>query len=159
MISAFFYGRKRRIHIVIYSLLLIAWLTFIFCNSASNGLESTEQSNRVVEFLQKLCDIIAPEVSVDVHLVRKTAHFCEFFLLGAMYYFGSFFIKKCRVSLFFHSLSLSLFSAFVDETIQIFSIGRSAQIEDMWIDFCGSLLAHIILFASYYTYKYIKLSK
>ncbi len=151
-----FYGKNRKIFISVYILVLIFWLSFIFYNSIANGIKSTEQSNKVAEFLQMIVRKFDPEAMVDVSIVRTTAHFIEFFVLGALYYIGSFFIKMSRVSLFLHSLSLSLFTAFTDETVQLFSSGRGAEVKDIWTDFSGAVAAHIIVFAIYYSYKHFK---
>lgn len=151
-----FYGKNRNLYITLYSILLILWLSFIFYNSSASGVESTEQSNRVVQFIQSIVRNFAPEAMVDPSAVRTTAHFIEFFVLGGLYYIGTFFIRFSRKSLFFHSLALSLFSAFADETVQLFSNGRGAEITDVWVDFAGAFVAHIIIFAIYYSYKHFK---
>ena len=151
-----FYGKNRKAFIAIYFLLLVAWLSFIFYNSFADAEVSTEQSNRVVQFLQNIVHSFAPEVMVDAEAVRTTAHFVEFFVLGFLYYVGSFFIKACRITLFAHTLSLSLFTAFIDETIQLYSNGRGADVRDIWVDFAGALVAHLVVFICYYTYKHIK---
>lgn len=151
-----FYGKNRKIFLTIHIILIALWLTFIFYNSFSDGIRSTEQSNRVVELLQNFLRNFDPEAMVDASVVRTTAHFVEFLILGALYYIGTFFIRQYRVSLFFHSLSLSLFTAFVDETIQLFSNGRGADVKDIWTDLSGAIVAHVIIFAIYYTYKYFK---
>lgn len=151
-----FYGKNRKIFIAVYFILLFLWLAFIFYNSSANSIESTVQSNRVVRVLQNVLHSLDPEAMVDVSTVRTTAHFTEFFVLGILYYIGTFFIRYSRVSLFFHSLSLSLFTAFADETVQLFSSGRESEVKDIWIDIFGALAAHIIVFAAYYTYKHFK---
>ncbi|MBR6633279.1 MAG: VanZ family protein [Clostridia bacterium] len=151
-----FYGKHRKRNIVVYFVILLLWLSFIFYNSSASGLESTEQSNRVVEFIQSIVHNFAPEAMVDSGAVRTTAHFVEFFVLGALYYIGTFFIRFSRTSLFIHSLALSLFSAFADETVQMFSNGRGAEIKDVWVDLAGAFVAHIIIFAIYYSYKHFK---
>ena len=45
-------------------------------------------------------------------------------------------IGRCRVLL---QLFLSVFRPFVDETIQLFTPGRSGQISDVWLDMSGVL--------------------
>lgn len=151
-----FYGKHRRTFLTVYIILLVLWLGFIFYNSASDGEKSTQQSDRVVKILLSVLRKFDSEAMVDVSFVRTTAHFTEFFILGFLYYVGSFFIKASRLSLFVHSVSLSLFTAFIDETIQLFSAGRGAEVTDIWTDFLGALTAHVVVFAIYYTYKHFK---
>ena len=156
MMENIFYGKHRRIFLTVYIVLLVLWLSFIFYNSASNGAKSTQQSDRVVKILLSVLRKFDSEAMVDATVVRTTAHFTEFFILGFLYCIGSFFIKASRLSLFFHSLSLSLFTAFADETIQLFSAGRGAEVTDIWTDFLGAVTAHIVIFAIYYSYKHFK---
>lgn len=151
-----FYGKSRKIFLTVHIVLIVLWLTFIFYNSFSDGIRSTEQSNRVVELLQGILRRFDPEAMVDASAVRTTAHFVEFLILGFLYYTLTFYIRSSRISLFFHSLSLSLFTAFVDETLQLFSDGRGADVRDIWTDLLGAITAHLIAFAVYYTYKHFK---
>lgn len=80
------------------------------------------------------------EVSHSV--LRKIAHATEFALLGVVVakLMNFDFKKYC-----WHFLLSGLGVAFFDETIQLFSEGRAAQISDVWIDlggyFVGGLLA------------------
>lgn len=69
------------------------------------------------------------------HIVRKLAHFCEYALEG-------FLLTLClRVYTrhFFVHISWpilgGLLTALTDETIQMFSDGRSSQLTDVWLDF------------------------
>lgn len=152
----FFYGNHKTRNIIIYFVILASWLSFIFSNSLADGSLSTDRSNTVVKLLQDFVGIFDSETMVDSGSVRTAAHFFEFLVLGFIYYIGSFFMKRNRISLFLHSLALSLFTAFVDETLQLTSSGRVADVKDMWVDFAGALIAHILTVAAYSTYKYFK---
>ena len=152
----FFYGKHKTRNIIIYFVILISWLAFIFSNSLANGSLSSAQSGRVVKLIRDIVSVFDSEAMVDAGDVRTAAHFFEFFVLGFIYYLGSFFIKGKRASLLLHSLALSLFTAFVDETLQLTSDGRVADIADMWVDFSGAIIAHMITLAVYASYKYFK---
>ena len=151
-----FYGKNRRIFLTVYLIILFLWLAFIFGNSLADSTQSEQQSNRVVEFMQNVVQSIDPDANVQPETVRTTAHFVEFVVLGLLYSVGTFFIRYSRKSLFAHSLSLSLFTAFIDETLQLTSSGRSAQIKDVWVDFAGAFIAHVLVFAVFYTYRHFK---
>ena len=148
-----FYGKHKRKTLAVYLILLALWLGFIFSNSLATGPESAEQSNKVVEFIQNIVRFFDSEAMVDASAVRTTAHFFEFFVLGTLYSIGTFFFKGNRASLFSFSLSLSLFTALIDETVQLFSEGRGAQVTDVWVDFSGAFIAHLIMTMVYLTYK------
>ena len=82
MMENIFYGKHRRIFLTVYIVLLVLWLSFIFYNSASNGAKSTQQSDRVVKILLSVLRKFDSEAMVDATVVRTTAHFTEFFILG-----------------------------------------------------------------------------
>ena len=140
---------KRKI--IRYSLLLLiaATLIFIFTNSLLPPEVSSEESDAVSEILE----VILPEDTEIQEFVigniRKIAHFTEFAVLGAEIFallaLESLSIGKCGMYTSFGSL----FLAFIDETLQIFS-KRGPTILDVWIDFlgaaCSILLGLIILF-------------
>ena len=76
------------------------------------------------------------------YLVRKAAHFSEYALLGL-------FVELLCVSfadrlLFLMPESLCLAAALIDEGIQLFSDGRSAQLRDVCIDLSGATLGLLI---------------
>ena len=76
-------------------------------------------------------------------VVRKIAHAVEFCILGVL--ITTVLYVKLR-----KALSLTLLSglsvALIDETIQLFSSGRSAMIQDIWLDFAGFILGFLIVF-------------
>lgn len=154
--NGIFQVKNRRLFLVIYLIILVAWLAFIFGNSLADGERSSQQSGMVVAFIQSIVDVFDSSVTVDPVLVRNLAHYLEFFVLGALYCIGTFFIKAGRVSLWLHSIALSLFTAFTDETVQLFSAGRGSDVRDIWTDFLGALTAHLVIFALWYTYKHFK---
>ena len=64
------------------------------------------------------------------HMLRKLAHFSEFFVLG-------FLLAQCLRRRISRPLLTGLLCAMGDETIQIFVAGRSGEVRDVWIDFAG----------------------
>lgn len=71
-------------------------------------------------------------------LVRKAAHFSEYMLLGFL--MALLFARKRSWSRFLLPEGCSLAAALVDEGIQLFSHGRSAQLRDVCIDLSGATL-------------------
>ena len=73
--------------------------------------------------------------------LRKLAHASEFAILGielTVLLRGRFIEKISPLFL------CGFCTALVDETIQLFSDGRSAQIKDVWIDFGGYIIGCLI---------------
>lgn len=71
-------------------------------------------------------------------LVRKAAHFSEYTLLGLL--MGLQFVRRDGRSRFFLPETLCLAVALIDESIQLFSTGRAAQLRDVCIDLSGATL-------------------
>ena len=152
--NGIFQVKNRRLFLVIYLIILIAWLAFIFGNSLADGERSSQQSGMVVAFIQSIVDVFDSSVTVDPVLVRNLAHYLEFFVLGALYCIGTFFIKAGRVSLWLHSIALSLFTAFTDETVDIKFTTDSfrhlvCQIISARFDFGNSRFTNTKLFAEF----------
>lgn len=95
-----------------------------------------------------LTSFLKPELVTD-HLVRKMAHFTEYFVLG-MEMFGmvSFFSKsRWRV---LKSVEYAFFAAFIDESIQILS-RRGSMISDVWLDTAGAAAGVLLVKLVSYT--------
>lgn len=125
---------------VIFTLALIGCIAFIFSNSMQVADASSEDSGRVLLWMQRvLTRMRLPGAAncLTMHIVRKMAHFCEYMLEG-------FLLMLCMRVYTRHPLrhiSVPILSgvltAMTDETIQLFSDGRSSQVTDVWLDSAG----------------------
>ena len=132
---------------VIFTLALIGCIAFIFSNSMKIASVSTVSSSRVLTLLQAALRRLGhPALAQRLtdHIVRKLAHFCEYALEG-------FLLTLClRVYTrhFFVHISWpilgGLLTALTDETIQMFSDGRSSQLTDVWLDFSGVMAGILV---------------
>ena len=146
---------KRKIFIIILSICAVLWLAFIFSNSMDNGSASTEKSSTVTEIVNTVAHALGYKGEISHKLVRKMAHFTEFFVLGlivsadlaAIFYSR----LKARLPLLFSvisaSIPLSAICACADECIQLFSDGRAAQLTDVLIDSSGALCGYLLFAA------------
>ena len=131
---------KKRINI----LLVITWMILIFIMSSFNSTESSNQSNFIVNIIANIFNI--NNISILSLIIRKLAHFTEYFILGLLVYnliHGN--KKKAYIAVI-----ICVLYAISDEIHQLFVPGRSCQVLDIIIDSSGSLLG-IILF---YIYKH-----
>ena len=126
-------------------LVLVLLITgFIFYNS----LQSREDSRRASEVIEKVIepflDNIFGKGVVDAnYLVRKGAHFFEFFVLGLVVFGVLSLSSKETVSLkyiFGYGMFYVLAIAVTDEFIQSFS-DRASSVIDVLIDFTGAISA------------------
>ena len=144
-------------------------LAFIWGHSLMSVEQSGAESLQIVEMLKgvfsRVCGLLGIGGAVEAvwitdHLVRKTAHFVEFAVLGGLL------CLVCKVCMVTGGESgvgesggepggksggeptksgvaravcaclLGLLAAFLDETLQLFS-GRGSMVADVWLDFAG----------------------
>ena len=148
---------------VIFTLALIGCIAFIFSNSMKIASVSTVSSSRVLTLLQAALRRLGhPALAQRLtdHIVRKLAHFCEYTLEG-------FLLMLCMRVYSRHPLRHitvpmlgGVLTALTDETIQLFSEGRSSQVTDVWLDsagvLAGILVAIVLLLACEGLYYHIK---
>ena len=138
------------------SLILFIFVTlFIFFNSSQDAVQSSSQSSRIVDTVEKVIKTIKPEMNIERHnltyIIRKLAHFIEFFAQG--FFFSIFiycFSKKYNI---INILFIGLLTACYDEYIQLSSAGRSGQISDIFVDFSGCILAAVLYTIFYFSMK------
>jgi len=126
---------KKRINII----LVIVWMILIFIMSSFNSTESSNQSGFIVEIISNILNI--DNVDLLSLIIRKSAHFTEYFILGLLVQnMIDNYNKKT-----FLSIIICILYAISDEIHQYFVPGRSCQIMDMTIDTLGSLLGIYLL--------------
>ena len=107
---------------------LLAVLAFIWIHSLIPGNISSEESNWVTNALNPILEKILG-ITLSEGFVRKLAHVFEYTVYAVLltiFWRGQF--KTVALCGFF--------TAFIDETLQIFS-GRGPMILDVWIDCLG----------------------
>ena len=126
---------------IITALLLILWVTFIFSNSMDNADASTLKSGAVLR------RILGSEgAALTEFIVRKTAHFTEFAIEGILLLSVVKGYTMRPLRFLGWPLLAGLMTALTDETIQLFSLGRSSQVTDVWIDFAGVVTGTLLAF-------------
>lgn len=124
---------------ILLIMLAIAWVAVIFHNSLQNGTDSSARSDFVTEIIEKLLGKNIPELSF---YVRKSAHFISFAILG---FICTTFVRSFGKANLIISAFIGLLIALIDETLQLFVEGRSGQLSDVWLDFCGILTSVAIV--------------
>ena len=130
----------------ILCLLVLAQTAFIWCNSMASVEDSGAFSGGIMLFIKNFID---PGDRLDPeffhHIIRKTAHFTEFFLLGMLYTFVRrqiHFPKRASFALL--APFAGLFTAVCDEWIQSYT-GRGSSVRDVMLDFAGVLCAVVVV--------------
>ena len=130
-------------------------MALIFCLSSQNAELSSQTSGSVIEsvagiFYPGFSDMSAVKqdeiIGALQFIARKAAHFTLYAVLGVLSFLSviSYRNLKYRFRLLI-SAGICLLYAASDELHQIFVPGRSGEIRDICIDFCGSLLAITVL--------------
>lgn len=136
-------------------ILLLCWMTMIFCLSAETADESSSTSGRIIYTVAKIVfpdfdslDASSQEeiISSFQFITRKTAHFTIYAVLGALAFASVFTYSRIpfgyRLAL---SCAICLLYSVNDELHQTFVSGRSGELRDVCVDFCGSLLGIAVL--------------
>ncbi len=133
--------------------LIIIWLFVIFSFSAQDSKKSRNTSDQVII---KTAEAIKKEeltekeknILIDKYLVvvRKSAHFVLYFILGILMYILMNRIYGNTPAAIIYTIIFCFIYACSDEIHQLFINGRTARFFDVCVDTCGATLSTIILF-------------
>lgn len=137
---------KKYRYVILCTVLCILAVLFIFSNSLKSGEESNEISSGMAD---KILTFFGIEDNIDPALfhkiIRKTAHFTEFAVLGACLSLLMFSIENLTGRYHISAITLAaLLTAVTDEFIQNFT-GRSSMVSDVLIDFSGALTGILLM--------------
>lgn len=141
----------------LFIFITILWACFIFSFSLQPAEISSEMSGGVGRWIVEnlfpwyvgRLESMSQEMLDFLHtLLRKCAHFSEYFVLGILSTMTMFQTKRQHKKT--TSLVLCALVASVDETIQLFVSGRSGQLSDVLLDSTGALVAIVLTAAIFY---------
>lgn len=127
-------------------LIVFAYILFILSNSAQTGEVSGRISGEIAMIGFNFLEKIGIHVAFDTlhFLVRKLAHFSEFFLLGILVQTAQKHQPICKNDLLV-AMAFMLLIPLLDEGLQLFIEGRAGSIRDSLIDMSGYLIS-VLLF-------------
>lgn len=119
-------------------LIVFLYIAWIFSNSLMNGEISSGTSGNLTRQLLAILSSLGIHLSFDFfhHLIRKTAHFCEYALLGLL-------VTLCNrkkplwSSSKITAIVFCIIPPLLDECLQLFVPGRSGALTDSLLDMCG----------------------
>jgi VanZ family protein len=133
----------------------LAWVVFIFSNSLQTAEQSSVQSTTVVDTVQQVAKVIAPESKIanatgsayeKLHaVIRSFAHFTEFAVLGVLLGW-CYFAYTLKWKYFFIPGLFVLLVPILDEWMQSFVEGRAWEAFDLLLDVLGGAAG--IMFAA-----------
>lgn len=128
----------------------ILWAGLIFAMSGEAAPASAERSTGLAEqlltaalpgFLEQTVETQVKILAFADHLLRKTAHFGIYAVLGGLLCFASLGFEKTKVRHLWHTLLVGTIYAASDELHQAFVPGRGPAVTDVLLDsigvFCG----------------------
>ncbi len=153
---------------IISPLLLISLMAVIFFFSSQTAEQSSGTSGRIVTFVletvhpdfEDMDDVQKAELIERYQfIIRKSAHFSIYFLMGIFSYFTFITYTRLPFAIRFSFSNITCLAYSVsDEFHQTFISGRSGELRDICIDFAGSLLA-ITLFSLFFIKKFRRSDK
>ena len=155
-----------RTHKFFLPALLIFQMLFIFIMSSFGHTSSDAQRNIFVAFIAQNFPHVRHglennliSLSTLIFLVRKTAHFTEYAVLGSLFFLNLKSWQRSKNSTSMNILLSLIFSflyACTDELHQIFVPGRSAQFRDVLIDTLGASFGTLITYLTIKLFTKIK---
>ncbi len=141
---------KKAINII----LLIIWMIVIFLFSSQNGNKSTNTSDKVTLAVINITTTVTGNTYTDEEIknmiidkttiVRKSAHFIEYLILGVLIINVLKDYAKINKRMILFALMFCFLYAISDELHQLFSDGRTCKILDIFIDTSGSFMGILI---------------
>lgn len=139
-----------------WHVLLILYLLLIYFHSLTPAALSSQESGAVLRLLHSVLGelgIAAPWLTE--HVVRKCAHFGEYFILGLLLTKSLNNAKLKGLERIWGQLCLTMALPFIDETLQLFTPGRSGQISDVWLDMGGAAAGTVLFFLTAAVLRYV----
>ncbi len=135
--------------------ILILWMIIIFMFSNQNAITSEKVSDKVTgKTLTTVSEVTGKNISNarkqelienSRFIVRKTAHFVLYFILEILIYttLVSYNVPKNRI---IYSIIFCFICSVLDEFHQLFTLGRTSRVFDIFIDTSGSITSSILIF-------------
>ncbi|MBR2280379.1 MAG: VanZ family protein [Ruminococcus sp.] len=150
---------KHSVFSIIMLVITGLYIIFIWWHSTLTAEESTVESTNVLLFVVNLLKGLGFTPELTDHIIRKSAHFCEFALLGLLTLWSAYLNNKKIIRNLMPIGFVCLATAVIDELVQIGSKGRSAEVTDVALDFCGAVTGVIIFLIIFVIVRLIKKAK
>lgn len=142
---------KRAIIIFVTSLLALLITAFIFSSSGQTASESDAMSGVLVSIVKIPLEFFGIFLSDDTinFIIRKTAHFTEYFVLSSALSIDLICIFKKKTFAFIAPLYCTIVACCDEFLVQAATEGRSPEFRDVLIDISGAVLAFAVIILIY----------
>jgi len=136
--------------------LVVIWMTIIFIFSSQNSEESSKNN----EFIVYLLNLLGIDIDSILNgnadfIIRKIAHFTEYFILYFLL-FNALIEDMYFTSSTIVAILITFLYAASDEFHQSFVPGRGPSFRDVFIDTFGGLFCMIIIYFRRYISRHFK---
>ena len=144
---------------IITIILTVSMVLFAFIHSMMPATVSAEESGGILILIETFLKNIGINASISEYIIRKSAHFAEFSLIGGLLTTCAYSFNRKKPYIYYaHILFCGLAVAVCDETIQLNVVGRSGQVSDIILDFCGIVFGTLFMLIAFMIYKQIRKS-
>lgn len=136
---------------IIAFIVMAGWMGLIFYFSSRTGSVSSAQSSQ----MQDMIFNVVPNIKgvylkiigsgVGILHIRKLAHMFLYFMLTVISYVFMYMKTNSFVTGIKASMFISVIYAALDEIHQLYVVGRSGQLTDVWVDSIGVFIAIMII--------------
>ena len=144
---------------IVFPLLSILMIVFIFWQSSLDADASSVESESVMGLFNGILEALGITPFIGDYLIRKAAHFSEFFMLGTLLFCTMKVWLEKDILLLIYPAGAGLLVALSDEYIQTFSLERSGELKDAMLDLAGVLAAVVVLYLLLVLYRDIRKNK
>ena len=138
-------------------ILLILWLVVIFMFSSDHADESSKKSDGIANYIVSTIENITGHkfksfnkvLDTCIVLVRKSAHFLEYMVLGILVINVIKDIKILEIKYIVMAIIFCMLYSISDEIHQLFVPGRAGRIFDCFIDTLGSTTGILLYYLRY----------
>jgi len=137
-------SKKRWICLAVVMIFVLFWTAMIFAQSAKNGAESTDDTNKIMRLIENIAERLGLDAEISAHVLRKLAHFGEYMILGLLTagvagILGKPLVYPCAWG---YTIAVALVDEFV---VQRMTEGRGPSIKDVGIDAAGALVGVLLV--------------
>ena len=128
----------------VFLVLSLCIVVFIWGNSLQDAPHSSVESRWVLQWMMSFFSAVPGIDHLTMHIVRKMAYFTEYAALG--FSLSAAWLTLTGKQKMATVLILGFLIASIDESIQLFSPGRSSQISDVLLDTFGVWAGAVVIY-------------
>ncbi len=136
----------------------IGMIAFAFIHSLMPAEVSSDESGIVLTILRDIfATLHIPTKPLNSYILRKFAHYLEYVMIGmSMVCYTIAHDVKRPLHYLFTALFFGLLTPVIDETIQLYTPGRSGQVSDVCLDFLGILTGFMTVLLIFFVIRQLR---